>query len=307
VSEVTDYLDPAVLGRIQRLDLMVRLVVEGFLSGRHRSPFEGFAVEFAEHREYVPGDDTRHIDWKVYGKTDRLYIKQYEEETNLTATFLVDVSESMQYASQTRVSISKFHYAACIAASLGLLLLNQQDAVGLATFDEAVRSVVAPSANPNHIKRIIHALETADRGGRTALEDVCHNLAESIRTRGMVCVVSDLFGDVDGLLRGLRRFRRRRHEVIVLHVMDVDELTFPFQGDTMFDGLEGLGRITVRPRSLREGYLEAVRRFCGEIRRRCIAHGFDYKRISTADNLGAALSSFLAAKTAAVKKGSSKR
>ena len=304
MSELTKYLDPDVLGRIQRLDLMARLVVEGFLSGMHRSPFHGFAVEFAEHREYTPGDDVKHIDWKVQAKTDRYYIKQYEQETNLKATFLVDASESMRYAGR---GLSKYHYAACVAASLSMLLLKQQDAVGLATFDEALRSVVPPSANPNHIQPLIGALEEGAAARKTSLAPICHGLAEKMDRRGMVCLVSDLFVDLDGLSRGLQHFRHRGHEVMVLHVLHRDELEFPFQNNTLFEGLEDTGRLTVAPRALRREYLQAVEGFCSDVRRRCAANQIDYKLISTADNLGTALSSFLAAKSAAAKKASSKR
>jgi len=307
MTEMTDYLDPKVLGRIQRLDLMARLVMQGFLSGRHRSPYHGFAVEFAQHREYVPGDDIKHIDWKVYSKTDRYYIKQYEEETNLKATFLVDVSESMRYAGRSHPGLTKYRYAACAAASLSLLLLNQQDAVGLATFDRELRTVVPPSAKANHIKLLVHALDTAETKEKTSIELICHNLAEKIDRRGMVCLISDLFVDIEGLIRGLQHFRHRNHEVMVLHVLDEDELTFPFQGNTQFEGLEDTGRLTVQPRALREGYLEAIQTFCSDLQRRCVAQQIDYKLVSTADNLGAALSSFLAAKAAAAKKASSKR
>ena len=308
MSELRKYLDPRVLAKIQRLDLMARLVVEGFLSGMHRSPFHGFAVEFAEHREYAPGDDIKHIDWKVYSKTDRYYIKQYEEETNLKATFLLDISESMRYRSVGNgESLSKFHYGACVAASLGLLLLNQQDAVGLATFDDELRTVVPPSANPNHIKTLVHTMDVASVSRKTSLEPICHSLAEKIARRGMVCLISDLFVDIDGLMRGLQHFRHRNHEVMVLHVMDHDELTFPFQGNTLFRGLEEAGQLTIDPRSLREGYLQAVGQFCSEVKRRCVANQIEYKLISTADHLDAALASFLAAKTAAAKKQAARR
>ncbi len=308
MNEMTKYLDPRVLGRIQRLDLMARLVMNGFLSGKHRSPFHGFAVEFAQHREYVPGDDIKHIDWKVWSKTDRYYIKQYEEETNLKATFVVDTSESMRYTSDTaEAGLSKYHYAACVAASLSLLLLNQQDAVGMATFDDDLRTVVPPSANPNHIKTLVHSLDIATQEKKTSVEEICHNLAEKIARRGLICLISDLFTDVDGLIRGLQHLRHRQHDVLVMHIMDEDELTFPFQGNTLFRGLEGMGELTAQPRALREGYLQAVREFCADVQRRCVANQIDYKLISTADNLGAALSSFLAAKTAAAKRASSKK
>jgi len=307
-TELQKYLDPKVLNKIRRLDLQARLVVEGFISGMHRSPFHGFSVEFAEHREYAPGDDIKHLDWKVLGKTDRLYIKQYEVETNLRAMFLVDISESMRYGEDGRPDrMSKYHYAACVAASLALLLLNQQDAVGLATFDEDLRSVLAPSTNPNHIKTIVHELDVVSLKAKTTVEHICHSLAEKIPRRGMICMVSDLFVDLDGLIRGLRHFRHRNHEVMVLHVMDEDELTFPFQGNTMFRGLEGTGRLTVEPRALREGYLEAVRSYCADVKRRCIANQIDYKLISTADHLDAALLGFLAARAAAVRTAGSKR
>ncbi len=309
-TELQKYLDPKVLNKIKRLDLQARLVVEGFISGMHKSPFRGFSVEFAEHREYTPGDDIKHIDWKVLGRTDRFYIKQYEEETNLRAIFLVDVSESMRYGEEggrRPDRLSKYHYAACTAAALGQLLLGQQDAVGLATFDEDLRSYLPPSANPNQIKSFVHELDVASLVAKTTIEHICHNLAEKIPRRGLICLVSDLFVDADGLMRGLRHFRHRNHEVIVLHVMDDDELSFPFQGNTLFRGLEAMGDLMIEPRALRRGYLEAVEEFCTEVKRKCIANQIDYKLISTADHLDAALLAFLAARAAAVRKAGAKR
>jgi uncharacterized protein (DUF58 family) len=309
-NELQKYLDPKVLAKIARLDLQARLVVEGFISGMHRSPFHGFSVEFASHREYSPGDDLRHLDWKVQAKTDRLYIKQYEEETNLKATFLVDASESMHYATEKPGSgpgLTKFQYASTVAASLAFLLLRQQDAVGLAIFDEQLRTHVPASANPNHIKSLVHALDVNKPRAKTSLEAICHTVAEKVPRRGLICLVSDLFVDLPGLLRGLEHFRHYDHEVMVLHVMDQDELTFPFQGNTQFRGLEESGRLTIEPRALREGYLEAVGNFTREVKRRCIASRIDYKLISTADHLDAALLAFLAARAAAVRKAGSKR
>ena len=308
-TELQKYLDPKVVSKIRRLDLQARLVVEGFISGMHRSPFHGFSVEFAQHREYSPGDDIKHLDWKVLARTDKAYIKQYEVETNLRATLLVDISESMRYQGNggRGEGMTKYHYAACVAAALAQLLLGQQDAVALATFDDELRSFLSHSTNPNHIRSFVHALDTVSLKEKTSLEHICHNLAEKIPRRGMVCVVSDLFVDVDGLIRGLRHFRHRRHEVMVLHVMDSDELTFPFQGNTMFRGLEDTGRLTIEPRALRQGYLDAVGEFCADVKRRCIANQVGYKLISTADHLDAALLSFLAARAAAAKKIGSKR
>jgi len=307
VEELKKYLDPKVLSKITRLDLQARLVVEGFISGLHRSPFHGFSVEFASHREYSPGDDIKHIDWKVLGRTDRYYIKQYEEETNLKATFLVDASESMRYKADRRDALTKYEYAAAVAASLAFLLLQQQDAVGLAVFDEDIRTYLPASANPNQIKPFVHAMDASEPKAKTSLEHICHSVAEKIPRRGLVCLVSDLFVDLDGLLRGLQHFRHYDHEVIVLHVMDQDELEFPFQGNTMFRGLEGMGNVMIEPRALRQGYLEAVERFCREVKRKCVASRIDYKLISTADHLDAALLAFLAARAAANRKASAKR
>ncbi len=302
------YLDPKVLSKITRLDLQARLVVEGFISGLHRSPFHGFSVEFATHREYAPGDDIKHIDWKVQAKTDRYYIKQYEEETNLKCLFLLDCSESMRYGTEgNREGMTKYQYASSLAASLAFMLLQQQDAVGLAAFDDDIRSFVPASANPNQIKTLIHAIDQQSCKEKTSLEPICHAMAEKFSRRGMVCVVSDLFCDIDGLLRGLQHFRHNDHEVMVLHVMDEDELTFPFQGNTLFRGLEDTGRLTIEPRVLREGYLEAVDNFCREVKRKCVANRIDYKLISTADHMDSALLAFLSARSAAARKATARR
>jgi len=308
-TELQKYLDPKVLTKIRRLDLQARLVVEGFISGMHRSPFQGFSVEFAQHREYSPGDDIKHLDWKVLARTDKAYIKQYEVETNLRATLLVDVSESMRYQGNggRRERMSKFHYAACLGASLAHLLLGQQDAVALVTFDEELKTFLPHSANPNHIKALVHELDGAGLKAKTSLEPICHSVAEKIPRRGLICLISDLFVDVDGLIRGLRHFRHRNHEVMVLHVMDEDELKFPFQGNTMFRGLENTGRLTIEPRALRKGYLEAVEDFCTDVKRKCVSNQVDYKLVSTTDHLDAALLSFLAARAEAARKIGSKR
>ncbi len=306
-NELQKYLDPKVLAKITRLDLQARLVVEGFISGLHKSPFHGFSVEFATHREYVPGDDIKHIDWKVLGKTDRYYIKQYEEETNLRATFILDASESMHYSRDGHNGFSKYRYASTVAASLAFLLLQQQDAAALAIFDEELRSYLPASASSNHIKPFVHAIDVVEPKAKTSIEGICHSLAEKIPRRGLVCLISDLFTDIESLIRGLQHFRHYDHEVMVLHVMDEDELSFPFQGNTMFLGLEDTGRLTIEPRALREGYLQAVQRFCRDVKRRCIAGKIDYKLISTADHLDAALLAFLSARAAAIRKAGAKR
>ena len=285
------YLDPKVLAKISRLELRARLIVEGFISGSHRSPYRGFSVEFAEHREYVPGDDLRHVDWKVWSKTDRYYIKQYEEETNLNCHICVDTSESMAYGSGP---LTKLEYANCIAASLTYLLVHQQDAAGLALFDSGLRRFIPASGHASQLPEICRALEAARPEARTDMEPIFHSLAEKIRKRGIVVLISDLFNPVDTLLKGLKHFRHRRHDVIVLHVLDPAEKTFPFQRLTLFEGLEGRGDLLTEPRALRRDYLAALEEFEREVRVGCSKAGIEYHQFTTDTRLDAALSGFLA-------------
>ncbi len=287
------YLDPRTLDRIKRLDVRARLVVEGYLTGQHMSPYHGFAVEFASHREYAPGDDLRHIDWKVWSKTDRLYIKEYEEETNLKCTILLDASKSMRYGSQNDSGWSKFDYAATAAASLAWLLQQQQDAVGLVTFDRQVRRNLPASSHPSHLKLMLHELEQTQPDDKTDIADVFPELARQIRQRGMVVLVSDLFVDIPTLVKSIQQFRLRKHEVLVLHVMHDDELNFPFQDNTLFRGLETETQLHAEPRALRRSYLEAVQRFLEEVRRLCAGAGVDYLLMNTKDPLDAALAGYL--------------
>ena len=294
--ELHKYLDPKVLSSITRLDIRARQVVEGFINGMHKSPFHGFSVEFATHREYVPGDDIKHIDWKVQAKTDRFYIKQYEEETNLKATFLLDASESMMFKNEEKGSLSKYEYAATCVASLAFMLQQQQDAPGLGIFDEDLIEYIPASGSPQQIKRMVHQMHVAQPKKKTSLEQVAHALADKISRRGMICLVSDLFVDIDGVIRALEHFRHFNHEVMVLHIMDKDELEFPYSNTTKFEGLEEMGDVTCEPRALREAYLKEVEDFCHEVKRKCVASKIDYKLISTGDYLDAALCSFLAAR-----------
>jgi uncharacterized protein (DUF58 family) len=287
------YLDPKTLERIKRLDVRARLVVEGFITGQHQSPYHGFAVEFAGHREYVPGDEIKHIDWKVWSKTDRLYVKEYEEETNLKCTILLDASKSMKYGSDSAGAWSKFDYGATAAASLTYLLQQQQDAVGLVTFNTKVERNLPPSSHPNHLKLLLHELEQTTPDDKTDVSDVFGALARQISRRGLVVLISDLFVDFDALAEALRQFRVRRHEVIVFHVMHADELTFPFQENTLFHGLEIDRQLFTEPRALRRTYLEVVDRFLDQVRKLCATSGIDYVLMSTSDPLDAALSSYL--------------
>jgi len=293
VADGRRYLDPKVLDKIARLDLRARLVVEGFLTGQHASPYHGFAVEFATHREYVPGDEIKHIDWKVWSKTDRLYIKEYEEETNLKCTIVLDASKSMRYGDQGE-GFSKFDYGATLAACLAHLLQQQQDAVGLVTFNTKIKRNLPASASPSHRKLLMHELEQTVPDDKTDVGDVFRGLASQIRSRGMVVLISDLFADLPTLQQSLMQLRHSRHEVIVFHVMHDHELTFPFQDNTLFKGLEIDAQLHTEPRALRTSYLEAVERFLHQTRKICAALGIDHVLLNTKDPLDAALSKYLA-------------
>ncbi len=284
------FLHPETVARISRLDLRARHVVEGFISGLHRSPFFGHSVEFVQHREYVPGDDIRDLDWKVWSKTDRYFIKQYEEDTNLRSHLIVDVSESMHYG---RGALNKYNYACTIAACLGYLLLRQQDSVGCITFDQDIRQIVPARSQQNHIDAILNAMHVSKPREKTDPERILRRVAESITSRGMVIVVSDLLVDREPLFRGLEMLGHRRHDVLVFHVMDEDEMNFPFAGTTRFEGMEEQPDLLCDPRALREGYLEALDEYLVEVRRGCTRLGIDYALIRTGDYLDAALTKFL--------------
>ncbi len=284
------FLHPEAIRRISRLELRARHIVEGFLSGMHRSPYFGHSVEFAQHREYVPGDDLRDIDWKVWAKQDRLYIKQYEEETNMRCMLLVDVSGSMEYG---RGALNKFEYASTAAVSLAYLILRQQDAVGCICFDSKIRLAVPPRSKRTHLLSIIQALESCRAQDTTDLYHILAQVAQNQPRRGMIVLFSDLLVQREPLLRGLRMLRQRGHDVLVLHIMDDDELDFPFSGPMRFEGLEGPEYLNCNPRALRQGYLEALNQHLEQIRRGCARHTIDYALIRTSEPLDAALAHFL--------------
>lgn len=284
------FLHPEAIKRIARLDLRARYIVEGFLSGAHRSPYFGQSVEFREHREYSRGDDLRHIDWKVWAKQDRYYVKRYEEDTNLRCTLLVDVSGSMRYGSG---ALNKYEYACTLAVSLAYLLLRQQDAVGCVPFDEAARGVVPLRTKRNHLQTLIAALDVNQPKQKTDVYRVMRSVAESYPRRGMILVFSDLLTDRASLFRGLQLLRQRGHDVMVFHVLDDDELDFPFNGPTRFEGLELPEHLTCNPRALREGYLQSLGAFLEEIRRGCMRQVIDYSLLRTSQPLDAALATFL--------------
>jgi uncharacterized protein (DUF58 family) len=285
------FLDPKVLNKITRLDLKARHIVEGFMGGMHKSPYHGFSVEFAEHREYAPGDDLKHLDWKVFGRTDRLYIKEYELETNLRSHILLDTSESMDYGSK---ETSKLELASHIAASMAYLILRQQDSVGMVCFDKEVKTFIPTSSSMGHLRPILGTLATSTAQNKTDLGVVLNTLAERIQRRGLIILISDLFDRPETILKSLQHFSHKRHDVIVFHVLDEYELTFPFERMTLFEGLEEYPKLLIDPRSLRKAYLEEVNKFCEEMRKGCVKQMVDYVRISTDQDLDVELTKYLA-------------
>jgi uncharacterized protein (DUF58 family) len=295
VENYQKYLNPQTLAKLEGLELRARLIVEGYVSGVHRSPYHGFSIEFAEHREYVPGDDLRYVDWKVFGKTDKVYLKQYEEETNLVSYLLLDTSESMQYRSDG-AALSKLEYAQCVAGALSYLILQQQDSVGLVTFDKEIRALIRASSNPSHLKTLLHVMEQSSAERKTATGPIFHELAERLKKRGVVIVLSDLFDDVPSLLAGLKHFRHRRHEVILFHVLDPAELDFPFRQPTLFKGLEEWPEVLADPRSLRRAYLAEFHKFLHDVKLGCRKERIDYVEMRTDQPLDVALSSYLSSR-----------
>jgi uncharacterized protein (DUF58 family) len=292
------YLDPLILAKVRSLELKARLIVEGYLSGMHKSPYHGFSVEFAQHREYVPGDDIKHVDWKVYGRTGRFYLKQYEEETNLVLWILLDVSESMRYGS---TAVTKYDYACMTAASLAYLTIHQTDSVGFGNFDSQVRSFLKPSSQMSHLKEIVALMNKGCGDYKTGMEPILHDLAERIKRRSIIVLISDLFDDPDDILEGLKHLRYKRHEVVVLNIMDAAELDFPFQEATLFRGLEEYPELLTDPRSLRDGYLAEVREHVSQLEHGCRSMNVDFVQLRTDQNLGVGLSSYLAHRLARSK------
>lgn len=298
-------LDPKVLARIGSLELRARLSVEGYFSGMHRSPFPGVSIEFADHRAYAHGDDIRYIDWKVFGRTDKYYIKRYEQETNLNCMILVDDSESMTYRSD-RAVMTKRHYAASMAAALAYLALRQRDAVGLVVFDETITRFIRPSNHPAHWRHIVHGLEAEGAGRKTGVRSVLDDLSERLPRRTLLIVISDLFGDAEETLLGLKRLRYQRHEAVVFNVWDPAELDFPFKGPTRFEGLEATGRLLTQPEAMRSQYLAEVRRFVDRLRRGCREMQIEWTQFDTSAPLDGAISTYLVTRSARIRQRSSR-
>ncbi len=284
------FLDPGVVSKLATMELRARLVVEGFVTGLHKSPYKGFSVEFAEHRQYMPGDPLKHIDWKVYGKTDRFYVKEYEEETNLRAYILLDASASMAYGADT---ISKLEYARYLAAALTYLMLKQQDSVGLLVFDQEIREFIPPRSNPTQLHLLLSELDRARPSSETDIGLVLHDLARRIRRRGLVILISDLLDDPRDVLPGLKHFRHLKHEVVVFHVLDPREVEFRFDSDATFRDMETGELMTTEPFSIRGDYVRAVDDWMTMLKRECAESRIDYVPIRTSMPYDRALFSYL--------------
>ena len=279
MSRPADFLTPADLQKISNLQVLARLVVEGVCSGLHTSPHKGLSVEFRQHRQYVQGDEIRRLDWKVFGKTDRLFIKEYEEETNLRATLIVDVSGSMGYAGS---GISKTKYAIHLAACLSYLMLRQADSVGLVTFDKKIREYIPPRSRPSHLQIILDTLERSTTGGETEIAKVFHQLVPKIHRRGLLIILSDCFGNVPELMKALAHFRHAHHEIIIFQIWDPHELEFPFKQWTQFESLESdLDKRLVDPAQLRAVYMENLAQFRQDLKEGCHRHRIDLVPVRT--------------------------
>ena len=309
LATYSKYLDPRTLQRTRNLELRARLIVEGLRIGQHRSPFKGQSVEFAEHRQYVGGDEVRRVDWKVFARTDRLYVKQFQAENELRLILVVDASESMAFSSHESKDApgepwTKFDHATAIAAVLAYMAVRQNDAVGTAVFDDRLQRYTKPSSAPAAWKQIVTELGRLPQFGPTTIGPVLQQVAAKVTGRSVVIVLSDFFDDADQVERGLRMLRAAKHEVLALQVMDPQELAFPFEDVTMFDGLESAGELLTEPRALRDAYLEQVRLHREDLAKRCRRMDVDFRTFDTAEPLDVALSTFLSERADRLRAGS---
>ena len=292
------FLDPAVVARLGTLELKARTIVEGFLSGLHRSPFKGFSVEFAEYRQYIHGDDLSTIDWKVYARSDRYYVKKFEEETNLDCHLMIDVSGSMGYGGHH--GMSKFEYGACLAASLAYLMNRQRDAVGLTAFDENIVAMLPSSSRTGHLRATLLTLDRLTPGRTTNVSKPLHQLADSLSKRGMVVLISDLLDDPDEVIRRLKHFQFRGTDVIVFHILDPDEIDFPFERVTRFEDLETSEEVSAVPGAVRSHYVREMEALIDRYRRELGGAGIDYQLLRTSYPLELALMSYLSTRARAL-------
>jgi len=285
------YLRPDVIRQVARLDLKARFIVEGFLAGLHASPFQGFSVEFSEHRRYVPGDDLKDLDWNIYAKTDRYYIKKFEAETNLTGYLAMDLSESMAYT--YRQELTKFEYAICLAAALAYLMIHQQDPVGLVTFDTQIRAALPPRSKRTQLANMLALLANLKPAGQTDIAACLHQLAAMIRSKGLIMLFSDLLTDPEPVMKSLHHLRHRGHDIILFHILDEAEAHFPFDGLIEFKEVEGTGKLTLDARHMRSDYLKSLAEFQDFYKTECARAAIDYVPMDTSVNFDRALTEYL--------------
>ena len=290
-ADTRKLLDPRAIARAEALGMNARFIVEGYMAGEHKSPYRGFAIEFAQHREYAPGDDVRHVDWKVEAKTERFYIKQYEQETNFVAHLLLDGSESMKYGSG---ELSKLDYGKMMAACLAYLILHQRDAVSLGIFDEEVQDYLPRSDNRGSLFKIMDRLAGFDHKRETRIASVLHGVANQIRRKGIVIVISDFFDDEQEVIEGIQHLRFNGHEVILMQVLDPHEIDFPFSGMIEFEGLENIPRIQTRPSQIKKSYHREFEAFRDRLRAACERHQCHFVDVRTDNPLDEVLSNYLA-------------
>lgn len=290
IHENKSYLNPEALSKIANLELIAKMIVEGFMIGLHKSPFHGFSVEFSQHRPYNPGDSLRYIDWKVFGRTDRFYIKQFEEETNLKATILLDVSNSMSYSSG---KISKIDYGKYLAASLAYLMLMQRDAVGLTLFDSKIKQYLPPRSVTSYLQPILKQLEIIQPGADTNISQVLHEIADRIKRRGLIILISDLLDEPEKVFSSLRHFRHNKHEVLLFHILDPLELSFNFEGDIQFEDLESGENIRTFPWYIQNEYKNEINEFINYYKKNCLENRIDYQLVETNKSFDSALIEYL--------------
>lgn len=291
MNDYRRYLQPNVIAQLEKIELKARLVVDGFITGLHRSPYHGFSVEFAEHRQYNPGDEIKHIDWKVYARTDKYFVKQFEEETNLRCILALDKSASMRYYSNN--NISKFEYSAYLAASIAYLLMTQRDAVGLALYDNELRKYLPPRSKKSYINEILKTIDETVPSDLTGTSQALNQLAEKFNRRGLVVVFSDFFDEPESVLKALKHFRHKNHEVVAFQILDSQEVEFGFAGSVLFKDMETMESLQTLPLQIRKKYREVFISFVNIIKKECYEQNIDFVTIRTDEPFDKALRQYL--------------
>ncbi len=290
-SDFQKYLDAETVAKISSMELRARFVVEGFITGLHKSPYHGFSVEFAEHRQYMPGDEIKKIDWKVFGRTDRFYVKQFEEETNLRAYLIIDASKSMSFKLSGKVS--KLEYATYLASALSLMMIRQKDAVGLTIYDENVRTFLPPKASSIYLKEIFKELSNVKGRNKTSTANSLHKIAEQVKKRSLIIIFSDLFDEPKNILNTLKHFRHKKNEVIVFHILDPAEKDFSFSNDSIFLDMETNEKISTQPNHIKKTYQKAMKEFIAHYQKECRNQLIDYCLVDTSTSFDVPLLEYL--------------